>query len=330
MVFGIDVGTTSVSGVAVDADGCVAATASVPHEADLPRREAGVDEQDPERLLSATQEVVAQLQRAGGRPRLVGWTGQMHGVVAVDRNLHPLTPFVTWRDARRYGGRVMEGWLAQGLAPHKCLCAPGFACARLLGGEPRMDPTFHESWHVDGRTIPAGWLPKVAECSMLGDNQAGVYAAQKIMPGCAVVNLGTSGQLSVVRDEASPHVGEGAETRLFVPGKRLVCRPSLLGGQVWSALRSRLGIPWEEMNARAESDAEIRRCADAIVDDLFVGMDVTGVTGLVGVGNALRRNPALIGAVERRSGMRCVVPEVVEMAAYGAALHAIDVEARRA
>ena len=103
--YGVDIGTTSVSGVAVDGSGRVVASATVPHHADLPTNGNGVDEQDPDKLLDATLTVLSTLSGASVPQDVstlpIGWTGQMHGVVAVDRDFNPLTPFVTWRDARR-------------------------------------------------------------------------------------------------------------------------------------------------------------------------------------------------------------------------------------
>lgn len=341
MTYGIDVGTTSVAGVAVDEDGRVRATVTRPHEADVAGLPPGVHEQSPEKLFTAVRLVLDELDArthcpAGGRPA-IGWTGQMHGVVAVDERLSPVTDFVTWRDARRFGGNVMAGWAARGLRVHRCLTAPGFAMARLTG-ECAIDGTFLESWRLDlcGR-VPAEWIPDVVPGSMLGDNQAGVYAAQHLRPGCAVVNLGTSGQLSVVRASAAGAVSAAADTatarsevRKYPGGRVLACRASLVGGRAWAELRRELGISWEEMNARAFSGAadatarRIRECAERIADDLAGGIDMAGVTELVGVGNALRLNPALKTAVERRLDLPCVLLPVDEMAAFGAAVHARD------
>ena len=321
MTFGIDIGTTSVAGVAVDVAGTVCASVTRAHGADLPKAGLGVDEQDPDRLFSAAQEVVESLTADVGQPDRIGWTGQMHGVVAVDEGLSPLTPFVTWRDARRYGGVVMAQWYREGLTPFKCLTAPGYVVAKMTG-KCVVDPTFLESWHIAEGAVPAGWLPEVVECSMLGDNQAGVYAAQVLLPGCAVINLGTSGQLSVVC--AQRQKSESVEIRRFVEGKSLLCRASLVGGQSLAALRERLGLSWEELNARAGTDPEIKACVEGIVEDLVGDIDLSGVTGLVGVGNALVRNPCLREAVERRFARPCVIPEISEMAAYGAALMQMD------
>lgn len=49
-----------------------------------------------------------------------------------------------------------------------------------------------------------------------------------------------------------------------------------------------------------------------------------GSRAFLGVGNALRLNPCLKTAIERRFHARCIIPEVEEMAAWGAALYALD------
>ena len=198
MTLGIDIGTTSVSGVAVDGDGAVAATVTQAHAADIPGLPPGVHAQDPARLMSAVDRVIAALEAQAGAADRIGWTGQMHGVVGVDRDLRPVTPFVTWRDARRFGGRVMAGWAAENRPIAACLPICGLAIARRTGRRV-IDPTFLHSWHLEevAGKIPPSWLPDVDESSMLGDNQAGVYAARHLYPGCAVMNLGTSGQSSV-------------------------------------------------------------------------------------------------------------------------------------
>ena len=323
MTLGIDIGTTSVSGVAVDGNGAVAATVTLAHAADIPGLPPGVHAQDPARLMSAVDRVIAELEAQTGAADRIGWTGQMHGVVGVDRALVPVTPFVTWRDARRFGGRVMAAWAAEGRAVDACLPICGLAIARRTGRRV-IDPTFLHSWHLEEVTgkIPPNWLPDVDESSMLGDNQAGVYAARHLYPGCAVMNLGTSGQLSVVEDAPYSPWHEGAlERRPYPGGKTLLCRISLVGGRAFADLRDELRLGWDEMNARAETDARIADCIDRIINDLVGGISLTGISSFVGIGNALTRNPAIRRAAERRFGVPCVIPPVAEMAAYGAAIH---------
>ena len=323
MTLGIDIGTTSVSGVAVDGDGAVAATVTQAHAADILGLPPGVHAQDPARLMSAVDRVIAALEAQAGAADRIGWTGQMHGVVGVDRDLRPVTPFVTWRDARRFGGRVMAGWAAENRPIAACLPICGLAIARRTGRRV-IDPTFLHSWHLEevAGKIPPSWLPDVDESSMLGDNQAGVYAARHLYPGCAVMNLGTSGQLSVVEDAPFRPWHEGAlERRPYPGGKTLLCHISLVGGRAFADLRDELGLTWDEMNARAETDERIAGCINRIIDDLAGGIDLAGVSSFVGVGNALTRNPAIRRAAERRFGVPCAIPPVAAMAAYGAAVH---------
>ena len=331
MTFGIDIGTTSVAGVAV-ADGRIVASETLAHRADLVPTASGVAEQDPEKLAAAALAVISSLEKQVGKPDGIGWTGQMHGVVGVDRALKPVTPFVTWRDDRRFGGRILRRWAQEGRKIFKCLSVCGLVIARLTG-RAVIDETFLHSWYPDEwHGLPEEpslrkWLPEIAADSMLGDNQAGVLAARSIAPGCAVVNLGTSGQLSVVRDTpftgkalpgAEASDGSRTEERPFPGGRTLVCRAAMSGGRTFADLREKLGLSWEEMNDT--EDGRVLDCVRRIADDLVGDIDLDGVSSLVGVGNGLVRNPALRRAVEERFGLECIIPEIPEMAAYGAAM----------
>ena len=80
------------------------------------------------------------------------------------------------------------------------------------------------------------------------------------------------------------------------------------------------GLNWDEMNACADSDEEIAECVNKIVGDLTCGIDVSGIKSIVGIGNAITRNPALKVAVERQFKVGCVISEISEMAAFGAAV----------
>ena len=112
MIYGLDIGTTSVGAVAIDETGRLVASATRPHAADVAGLGDGVDEQVPDKFLTAAQAALKDVGGTSDSP--IGWTGQMHGVVGVDRNLEPVTRFVTWRDARRFAGPV-AGWAKEGL-----------------------------------------------------------------------------------------------------------------------------------------------------------------------------------------------------------------------
>src|SRR5437588_9569511 len=90
---GLDVGTSGVKGVAIDADGRVLATATAeyPHS----RPHPGWSEQEPEDWSRAAQEVLAQLPDGP-----IGLSGQMHWLVVLGDDGSVLRPAILWNDQR--------------------------------------------------------------------------------------------------------------------------------------------------------------------------------------------------------------------------------------
>jgi xylulokinase len=97
-LYGIDVGTSGVKGLAVDEHGTVLALAEAGYPLSTPR--PGWAEQDPEDWWTATQGVLAELETAVGAPAGIGLSGQMHGLVALDRAGHVIRPAILWNDQR--------------------------------------------------------------------------------------------------------------------------------------------------------------------------------------------------------------------------------------
>ncbi len=95
-VIGVDVGTSSVKAIAVDASGAVLGSAdrSYPVAMEHP----GWSEQDPALWWQATESALEELgaDRCDG----IGLTGQMHGLVALDAEDRPLRPAILWNDGR--------------------------------------------------------------------------------------------------------------------------------------------------------------------------------------------------------------------------------------
>jgi xylulokinase len=92
---GLDVGTTGVKAIAIDADGTVVAKAEEEYPLSTPR--PGWAEQDPEDWWRATQRALAAL-RVG--QAAVGFSGQMHGLVALGADDRVLRPAILWNDQR--------------------------------------------------------------------------------------------------------------------------------------------------------------------------------------------------------------------------------------
>lgn len=101
LAFALDLGTTSLSAVAVSRDGQVVARLSRPNPAHRTGLAGGRAEQDPHALRSAAFAILKDLVAAApGNPMCLGLTGQMHGGLLVDRQRRPLTPLITWQDRR--------------------------------------------------------------------------------------------------------------------------------------------------------------------------------------------------------------------------------------
>ncbi len=132
-LFGIDVGTSGVKGVAIDPAGAVAAVAESGYRLSTPR--PGWAEQDPADWWRATESVLAELRRAAGEPVGIGLSGQMHGLVALDRSDAVLRPAILWND-QRTGAQCAEIERRIGLerlielTGNRAL--PGFTAPKLL------------------------------------------------------------------------------------------------------------------------------------------------------------------------------------------------------
>jgi xylulokinase len=97
-LFGIDVGTSAVKGLAIGEDGNILARAEAGYPLSMPR--PGWAEQDPEDWWRATERVLADLRRIAGAPGGIGLSGQMHGLVALDAGDRVLRPAILWNDQR--------------------------------------------------------------------------------------------------------------------------------------------------------------------------------------------------------------------------------------
>jgi xylulokinase len=97
-VFGLDVGTSGVKGLALDEQGNVLAAAEAGYPFATPR--PGWAEQDPEDWWRAAEGVLARLRAAAGAPQGIGLSGQMHGLVALDSADRALRPAIIWNDQR--------------------------------------------------------------------------------------------------------------------------------------------------------------------------------------------------------------------------------------
>jgi sedoheptulokinase len=184
---GLDLGTTTVVGVLLDAGrGEVLRLARRRNDAILPGVGLpGRAEQDPHRLRTLALEVLAELAEEATAVRGIALTGQKHGLLCIDAANHPLTPLISWQDRRTAeplpgahqttldrlharlegldwranGCRIAHGygaatffWLIrQGQLPaatRRVCTIAGWVAGQLAGRLPVTDPTFAASWGI--------------------------------------------------------------------------------------------------------------------------------------------------------------------------------------
>ena len=100
MYLGIDIGTSAVKLLLVDMTGAPVASAS--SELDILRPQSGFSEQDPEWWWQAVNKAAGELR--GTYPnymaaiRSIGLSGQMHGMVTLNKDDQVLRPAILWND----------------------------------------------------------------------------------------------------------------------------------------------------------------------------------------------------------------------------------------
>lgn len=102
LIIGLDIGTTSISAVAVSSGGVAEAVVTQPHAASVAGLPTDCAEQDPERLWDAVVRTLRHVAAEGRGRRVVGlgMTGQMHSTVLLDAHGQCLHNVITWQDRR--------------------------------------------------------------------------------------------------------------------------------------------------------------------------------------------------------------------------------------
>jgi xylulokinase len=129
---GIDIGTSSVKAVLVDAQGTSVAQAS--HALDVSRPQPGFSEQDPQQWWDAMIHAVRSLPVAPrAAVRAAGLSGQMHGATLLDADDRPLRPAILWNDGRSARECLdLERREPEARAITGNIMMPGFTAPKLL------------------------------------------------------------------------------------------------------------------------------------------------------------------------------------------------------
>lgn len=102
IILGIDLGTQSVKSSLLDTQKGIIHTEAMAYEIKVPKPRYA--EQDPEEWWEATKYVLAKLKASCvsefSAIEAIGLTGQMHGLVALDKSYKPVFPAIIWLDQR--------------------------------------------------------------------------------------------------------------------------------------------------------------------------------------------------------------------------------------
>jgi xylulokinase len=151
MFIGIDIGTTATKAIIIDSDQNLIANASFTYE--YVSRKAGYAEQQPQQWIDAVRDCLGQLRKKNGQAfaaaKQIGFSGQMHSLVALDATQVPLKPAVLWNDAR---GQNEADQLAK-LVPNiegltGAAAMPSFTAAKLLWMRHNEPQLFEKIKHV--------------------------------------------------------------------------------------------------------------------------------------------------------------------------------------
>ncbi|HEX6788202.1 MAG TPA: xylulokinase [Gaiellaceae bacterium] len=251
MIAGIDVGTTAVKAVGIDADGAVLERREESYSLSTPQ--PGWAEQDPDDWVRATEAALSSLDADA-----VGFSGQMHGLVALDENDVPLRPAILWNDQRTAaecaeieqrigldrlisltGNRALTGFTAPKLlwlrthepdvySRIRSILLPKDYVRLKLFGRRAIDvadasgtllfDVANRRWSDEvlaALELPGEWLPpsyESPEIAGAGDQAAGAVGVGVTGPGPVSVVLGTSGVVFGTLDAYKPD----AEARVHV------------------------------------------------------------------------------------------------------------------
>ena len=132
MYLGVDIGTSGVKAIVMDANGEVVAQATASLSVQRPR--PLWSEQDPNAWWKATNSAVKQLPQAARQAiEAIGLAGQMHGATVLDSADRPLRPAILWNDGR--SEQACESLEAQIPELHDIsgnLAMPGFTAPKLV------------------------------------------------------------------------------------------------------------------------------------------------------------------------------------------------------
>ena len=268
---GIDIGTTSVCGVVIDAEkGLVVSSCTKNSNAFLKGCAEWEKIQSVDKIISLALEILESL--INEEVAVIGVTGQMHGIVYVDANGDAVGPLYTWQDSRGnlpYKGTTYAKYLnsfsgygnvtdfynrENAIRPENAVCyctIHDYFVMKLCSlKKPLMHSSdaasfgcydieenkFNYNCGVDitADYIIAGKYKGIPVSVAIGDNQASVFSTLAD-EGSILLNVGTGSQVSIISETLV--TGGDIEARPYFENKYLIVGAALCGGRAYSILK---------------------------------------------------------------------------------------------
>lgn len=269
---GLDIGTTSICGILADVlSGEVIASFTLPNDSVMESAYAWEKIQSPEKILDIVNNILSRLLCSDVVS--IGVTGQMHGILYVDKKGNAVSPLYTWQDGRGdlpYENTTYAKFLnsatgyglvtdfyneKNNLIPESAVkfCAiHDYVALKLCGN---TEPVVHvsdaasfgmfdlksNSFTIKNTRIPkivqgvqsVGCYKNIPVAVAIGDNQASFIGSVR-EANTVLVNVGTGSQISVLSDKICDI--EGLETRPLYDDQYILVGSALCGGRSFAAL----------------------------------------------------------------------------------------------
>ena len=272
-IIGLDIGTTSICGVCVNAEnGEILKAVTKANNSFIKSDKSYEKIQNPDEIMETVYSVMEELDVSDASA--IGFSGQMHGIVYTDSNGKAVSPLYTWQDERaaaeykngksyaQYLGCFAGYGLAtdfyndkNGLVPENAvsLCTIADYAAMCLCGleKPLVHITNAASlgcfdiksnrFTVDNPRLPevtvefkaVGEYKGIPVCVALGDNQASFIGSVSDAEN-ALINVGTGSQISWLT--STPVESITVENRPFDGERLLAAGCALCGGRAFAML----------------------------------------------------------------------------------------------
>ncbi len=270
-VIGIDLGTTGICGIKLDVkSGTVLASKTVNSNAFVKTDLEYEKIQSPKKIISISTEILDSL--IDPSTVAIGVTGQMHGIVYLDKNGKCISPLYTWQDERgnlpykdTTYAKYLNGFSGYGnvtdffnrennIRSKDAVCYSTIHSYFVMTLTGAASPTLHASdaasfgnfnieannfsYDIDvevtnGYTVK-GTYKGIPVSVAIGDNQASVFSTLTDEKGI-LINVGTGSQVSAISNK--PLTAQGIETRPYFENKYLLVGAALCGGRAYSILK---------------------------------------------------------------------------------------------